>query len=75
MAEPDVSLLLEPMKAMQTRLGRIEDKIDGLGADMRSVKTHMAGIMANEVVQDGAIASPTIRPERIERRLDLRDDL
>ncbi len=74
MADVDNSLLLEHLKRIQDRLGRLEDTFDGLAADMRSMKTHQAAFMSNEIVQDTAIAGLSSRPERVERRLDLRDD-
>ena len=74
MADADFSLLIEHLKRIQDRLSRVEDKLDNVAADVRSVKTHMAGFMSNEVVQDAAIASLAARRDRVERRLDLRDD-
>lgn len=74
MAEIDNSLILEPLKQIQDRLGRVEDKLDALGADMRNLKAHQTASMSSEVVQDTAIASLAFRLERVERRLDLRDE-
>jgi hypothetical protein len=67
-------LLLEHMKRVQDRLSGMDDKLDILSADMRTLKTHMAGFMGTEVLQDTTIAKLTARIDRIERRLDLQDE-
>ncbi len=74
MADADFSLPIKHLKRIQDRLSRLDDKPDSVAADVRSVRTHMADFRSNEVVQDAAIASPAARLDRVERRLDLRDD-
>ena len=66
-------LLLEHMKAIQTKLAAMASDITELKTDMRGIKSHMAGFMQSEVAQDNAIASLQSRLDRIERRLDLAD--
>lgn len=66
-------LLLETLKAIQSKLGKVADDIVDLKSDMRGVKGHMAAFMQSEVAQDGTLASIQIRLDRIERRLDLHE--
>ena len=75
MAEERVTneLIYETLKRLQKRLVGMDAKLDGLGADMRGVKGHMAAFMGNEVVQDTGLANLSARIDRIERRLELKD--
>lgn len=73
MTDDRADLMLEILKRVQTMLTRLDDKIDGLAAEMRGVKTHMAAFMQSELHQDGDIAALKARIDRIERRLELVD--
>ena len=66
-------LLFEHLKAIQSRLSTMDDRLRNLETDMRSVKGHMASFLQAEVAQDGAIAAIQARLDRIERRLDIAD--
>lgn len=66
-------LLLETLKAIQSKLAKVADDITDLKTDMRGMKGHMAAFMQSEVAQDGALASIQSRLERIERRLELHE--
>lgn len=66
-------LLLEHLKAIQTRLTSMAGDISDLKSEILGLKSHMAGFMRSEVAQDSAIAALTTRLERVERRLELRD--
>lgn len=66
-------LLLETLKAIQSKLSKVADDIVDLKSDMRGVKGHMAAFMQSEIAQDGALASIQSRLERIERRLELQE--
>ena len=66
-------LLLEHLKSIQSKLSSISNDIGDLKTDVRGLEAHMAGFMQSEVAQDSAIATMQTRPERIERRLELRD--
>ena len=66
-------LLLEHLKAIQSKLSTMANDINDLKSDVRGFKSHMAGFMQSEVAQDSAIAAMQVRLERIERRLELRD--
>ncbi len=72
MAEPH-DLILDHLKSMRKQLSDIREAISDLSTDMRGVKGHQAGFMQAEVAQDGRIADPTTRLERIESRLELRE--
>ncbi len=63
----------EHLKAIQSRLSTMDDRLRNLETDMRSVKGHMASFLQAEVAQDGAIAAIQARLDRIERRLDIAD--
>lgn len=65
------NLMLEHLKRFQAQMSRVEEKIEGVAADLRGVKQHMAAFMTSEVNRDGEMASFKLRLERIERRLDL----
>ena len=66
-------LLLEPLEAIQSKLSSMANDVNDLKADVRGLKSHLAGFMQSEVAQDSAIATMQTRLERIERRLELRD--
>ena len=66
-------LLLEHLKAIQSKLSPMADDIAGLQSDMRVIKSHMAGLLHSEVAQDGAIASMQARLDRLERHPELQD--
>jgi hypothetical protein len=67
------NLMVEHLKRFQVQMTRIEEKVEGVAADLRGVKQHMAAFLTSEVNQDSDMASMRVRLERIERRLDLSD--
>jgi hypothetical protein len=74
MADIDNSLLLEHLKQIQERLTRLENGQGVILAEIRAMKGHQASFMASEVAQDATTADLALRVERIERRLDLREE-
>lgn len=70
--EPD-NLTLRYLRRLDEKMDRLADQVSDLSADVRGIKSHMAGFMQNEVAQDGALASIKQRLDRIERRLDLQE--
>lgn len=70
--EPD-SLTLRYLRRLDEKIDKLTDSVHDLSADVRGIKSHMAGFMQNEVAQDGALASIKERLDRIERRLDLQE--
>jgi hypothetical protein len=71
MAEEPDNITLRQLRRMDEKLDRLGDTMSDMAVDIRSMKTHMAGFMQNEVVHDTAIASIRDRLSRVERRLDL----
>jgi hypothetical protein len=70
--EPD-GLALRYLRRLDGRMDRLGDQVSDLSAEVRAIRSHMAGFMQNEVAQDGAIASIRLRLDRIERRLGLQE--
>ncbi len=66
-------LLLEHLKAIQAKLAAMDGRMNELQADVRGIKSHMAGFMHSEVSHDSTIAAMQERLDRIERRLELHD--
>jgi hypothetical protein len=65
------SLLLEHLKAIQTKLVSMSSDISDLKVDVGGLKSHMSGFMMTEISQDSAIAALQSRLDRIERRFDI----
>ena len=68
--EPD-SLVLRYLRKLDERGDRVEDRLQELASELRSIKTHMSAFLQAELAQDGSIASILTRLDKIERRLDL----
>jgi hypothetical protein len=66
-------LLLEHLKRIQERLGRVERGQSDIMTELRAHKPLLGALVSQEAVQDGRVADLTERIERIERRLDLRE--
>ena len=73
MAEVTNELLYETLKRMQTRLGRLETGQSEIMAELRSHKAMLGALVTSEATQDGRIADVSVRLDRIETRLELRD--
>ena len=73
MAEIDTSLL-EHLKRIQDRLGRLEEGQTTIIHRLNSMPSHLAAFHANDAAQDTVIAEINLRLDRIERRLDLREE-
>ena len=71
MAEDPDNITLRYLRRLDEKTDRMADALADMAVDIRSMKTHMAGFMQNEVVHDSAIASIRDRLSRVERRLDL----
>ena len=74
-------LLLEHMKKMQTELSGLKTRMDIFGTELRSIKAFMgsvkhdiAALVENSSASDAVDADLLRRVERIERRLELRED-
>ena len=68
--EPD-SITLRYLRRLDEKLDRLGDQVTDLSAEVRGIKTHMAGFMQHEVATDGAMAGLRERLTRVERRLVL----
>ena len=66
-------VLLEHLKAIQAKLAAMDGRMNELQADVREIKSHMAGFMHSEISRDSTIAAMHERLDRIERRLELHD--
>jgi hypothetical protein len=74
MAEIDSTLLWNHLKEIRDEQKAMRSDMHVMSNDMRSIKGHMASFMANEVVQDTRIAELMERLERVEQRLELREE-
>ena len=74
MADIDASLMLEHLKSIQDRLRLLDNGQNAILSEIRSLKGHMASFMSSDVTQDISIADLAARVERIERRLELREE-
>ena len=50
-------LLLEHLKVIQAKLAAMDGRTDELQADVRGIKSHIAGFMHSEVSHDSTIAA------------------
>jgi uncharacterized protein (UPF0335 family) len=64
-------LILEHLKAIQSKVSRTDERLGNIEGDIRIIKGHMANFMQSEVQQDTAMANLQSRLERIERRLEI----
>ena len=70
--EPD-SIVLRYLRRLDDRTRRMEERLDDLASELRSTRTHMTGFMQDHLRHDEGVASPRVRMDRLERRLDLQD--
>ncbi len=68
-------LIIEHLKRIQDRLGRLETGQTEILSEIRQQKVHQAAFLQGEATQDGRIAELAARLARIEQRLDLRDEI
>ncbi|MGR3501013.1 hypothetical protein [Pseudaestuariivita sp.] len=66
-------LLLEHLKRMQDRLNGLENGQKDIMAELRSHKSILGALVSSESIQDGRIAEISVRLDRIEARLDLKE--
>lgn len=72
MAE-EFNIILEHLRALRGDVGEMKQDIHLIRNDMSSLKSHMAGFMTHENVQDEEIAMLKARLSRVEARLSLSD--
>ena len=73
MSESVENIMLEHLRAIRFQMGRMEEKVDTVAAEILIVRQHMAGLLGGQTLHDAEIASLKNRLERIERRLELVD--
>ncbi len=76
MAEERVTneLIYETLKRMQERLGRLETGQADILTELRVHKSLLGALVSEGAVQDGRIAELTSRVDRVEHRLELREE-
>ncbi len=74
MAEVDASLLLEPFRRREDRLSRLEDAQTSILRRLNSTSSLPAAVHANGAAQHVTLTEINLRLDRIERRLDLREE-
>ena len=72
MPEP-IDLVLEHLKLIQDRLGRLETGQAGILEELRAHKSLIAGALHSQAFHEASMAEIVHRIDRIEARLELRD--
>lgn len=73
MSDAPDNLVLRYLRRLDEKIDRLVDQVSELSMEARGMKTHMVGIMQNEVAHDHGLATINQRLDKIGRRLDLRD--
>ena len=73
MADVDGGLVLEHLRSIQERLGRLENGQREIMTELRAHKTKLGSLVQQDALQDGRIADLALRLDRVEKRLELRD--
>lgn len=68
------NIILEHLRAMRADISRVREDIDVLKAEAIATRQHMAGFLGHQTATDVRIARTETRLDRIERRLELRDE-
>ena len=74
MADADFSLMLEHFKRIHEELAALKAGQTTIIQRLNSMSSHLAAFHVNDAAQDSNIAEITLRLDRIERRLDLREE-
>ena len=64
-------LLLEHLKAIQSKLQEQGERLSRIEAELRTTKAHVAALVQADLNRDTDYASLVLRIERIERRLEI----
>ena len=70
--EPD-SLVLRYLRRLDEKMDRLGHQVSDVAMGVRAMTTHTLSFMQNEVAHDHALATIHQRLDKIERRLDLRE--
>ena len=74
MVEPD-NLVLEQLRAIRGDLGKVANEMQTMRVEMTAMRQHMAGMMTIQEHDHVDIAGIKNRLERIEKRLELADQV
>lgn len=69
------NLMLEHLRAMRADMARINNRMDTMHAEMVAVRHHISGMAALQDHDHAEIAEIKTRLDRIERRLEIVDDV
>lgn len=73
MAKEPENLMLDHLRAIRGEVPRMADYMQGMRAEMTSLRQHLAGVVTLQEHDHGDIAAIKSRLERIEQRLELAD--
>ena len=73
MADEPENLVLQILRRVESRVNRIEEKLDRVGEDVRDLSIRLAHVEENQVGVHRRLDRLDQRVERIEKRLDLVD--
>ena len=69
------NLMLEHMRAIRGEMARMSNRMDTMTAEMTAVRHHIAGMSALQDHDHGDIAEIKTRLDRVEKRLELVDEV
>jgi hypothetical protein len=72
MVEAD-NLVLEQLRAMRAEMAKMADWMHTMSVEMTAVRQHLAGVVTITEHDHTDIAGIKVRPDRIEKRLELTD--
>ena len=73
MNEKVENLILERLRPMRADLSYVREGIDVLKAEATATRQHVAGLIGHQTATEIRVARMEDRLERVERRLELRD--
>ncbi|MBB5754646.1 hypothetical protein [Prosthecomicrobium pneumaticum] len=65
------NLVLEHLRIIRADLSSMKDELSGARAELLIIRQHMAGLSGGQTLHDFEIAGLKVRPDRIEKRLEL----
>ena len=74
MAEEPENLVLEMLRRIDVRLGKIEERLDRMGSDIHDLSIRLAHVQENQAGVHRRLDRIELRVERIEKRRELVDN-
>ena len=74
MNEKVENLVLEHLRDLRAHLSRVEHKVDQLSGQMLAANQHAAGFFTSQMNLEAEQADHRARLERMERRMELREE-